>query len=351
MSKSQERAPSSRIGGHAAWAMAVGGMIGGGVWTLSGVIFGAAGSLAPVALVLGGLVALATVHSYARLVAATKSELVPVAVVDLAGHRRIARVLAWLLVAVYVLATAVYTFTFGHYFAHAFGLGSTTVLVAQACAVVIGVVLNLRGAQESAKAQIIAVWMQLAILLGIALLGFVYWEPANLSRGVPAPSLGGIIVAMSGTFIAFEGFEMLAYDVRELRRPRNVLRAKLPLAVLAVAIIYALVSVGAASLVGAGALVGHEENALAVAGEAAAGRIGLYVVSLAACASAISAINATLFSVSRLARTSAEHTLLPDWCRRCNRHDAPLWAIVAISVGAFVVASVTDLTTLLAIAS
>jgi amino acid transporter len=144
---------------------------------------------------------------------------------------------------------------------------------------------------------------------------------------------------------------MLAYDLRELKSPTKTMRRQLPLAVLAVALAYIAVTLGAASLVGAQTLVAQRENALAAAGYAAAGTIGLIVVTIAACASATSAINATLFSAARLARTSAEHGLLPRWCARCNRYDAPALSIVAIGVGAIIVAALFDLGTLVAIAS
>ncbi len=352
-SPAPERAPKARkrIGEHAAWAMAVGGMIGGGIYTLAGVILGAAGPLAWLSLILGGLIALATVRSYARLTAATASEPVPVTVFAHAGRRGVATALAVLLIAVYVLALAVYTFTFGHYLGGAFGLGAGGIVLIEIAAIGLVVALNLRGVQHPAQAQIAAVWIELAILGALAAIGFLRWNPENLVRGVPPPSVIGVLVATAGTFIAFEGFEMLAYDVRELRRPRRVMRAGLARAVIAVAIAYAVVTVGAASLVGANVLVRHQENALAVAGRAAAGVAGMAVVTVAACASALSAVNATLFSVSRLARSTAEQGLLPAWCHHCNRNEAPIWSILAISAGALLVAAVARLEPLVQVAS
>jgi amino acid transporter len=352
-SDARERAPAARrrIGEHAAWAMAVGGMIGGGIYTLAGVILGAAGPLAWLSLLLGGLIALATVRSYARLTAATPAAPVPVTVVAFAGHRRTAAVLAWLLIGVYILALAVYTFTFGHYLGGALGLDDRAVALVEAAAITGVVILNLRGVQHPAAAQIAAVWIELAILGALAAIGLWQWNPDHLVRGVPPPSVAGVLAATAGTFIAFEGFEMIAYDIRELRRPRRVMRAGLTRAVIAVAVAYAVVTVGAASLVGADVLVRHQENALAIAGRAAAGTLGMAVVTVAACASALSAINATLFSVARLARAAAEQRLMPAWCRRCNRHDAPVLSILAISVGALLVAAVSRLAPLVQAAS
>src|SRR5881394_942462 len=147
--------------------------------------------------------------------------------------------------------------------------------------------------------------------------GCWHWNPTNLTRGAPGGSVWGILNGMAATFIAFEGFEMIAYDHRELRAPKRIMGKGLAAAVIAVGLAYALVTVGAASLVGADVLIKQKENALAVAGQKAAGNIGLIFVTVAACFSAASAVNATLFSVSRLARSSAERRLMPGIFARC----------------------------------
>ncbi len=345
------RRDDHKVGPHAAWAMAVGGMIGGGIYTLAGVIVGIAGPWGWVSILLGALIALATVHSYAQLTSATGSSGIPLTILLRDGKRPAAHVLAWVLLAVYVLALAVYTFTAGHYFGGALGVGPLGIALIELGIVGVLVVLNLFHVQHPARVQITAVWAELSILAVLAGIGFWHWRPENLSAGVPSGSLSGVLIATASTFIAFEGFEMLAYDLRELTRPRKIIRKFLPLAVLAVAAAYIVVTIGAASLVGAGALVAQQERALAVAGFAAAGSIGMIVVTIAAVASATSAINATLFSASRLARTAATHGLLPPWCARPNRYDSPAWSTLAIASAAVLVAILTELRFLVAIAS
>jgi amino acid transporter len=326
-------------------------MIGGGIYTLAGVIVGIAGPWAWVSILIGALIALATVHSYAQLTSDTGSSGIPLTIYLREGKRSLARGLAWALLGVYVLSLAVYTFTAGHYFAYAIGVSGVWIVVIEVLLVGALVGLNLLHVQHPARVQIAAVWAELAILATLAVIGFWKWNPDNLATGVPSGSLGGVIVAAASTFIAFEGFEMLAYDLRELSRPRKIMRKWLPLAVLAVATAYIVVTVGAASLVGAHTLVEHQETALATAGRAAAGVTGMIVVSIAAIASATSAINATLFSAARLARTAAEHRLLPKWCAHCNQYDAPAWSAIAIATGAVIVAAVSELRFLVAIAS
>nr|PZN22744.1 MAG: amino acid permease [Pseudomonadota bacterium] len=345
-----------KMNGIAAWAMAVGGMIGGGIYTLAGFILGVAGPLAWLSLALGSVIALATVHSYLAL-ASTTSETgsrrdgLPVALLVHRGHPTAAGVLSWWLLFVYVLAMAVYAFTLGQYLGRALGFDPQTIAVVVTLAVGLIAIVNLFGIREPAGVQITAVVVELLVLASLAVVGFLRWNPDNLVANVPGPSLAGVLIGTAGTFIAFEGFEMLVYDVRELRCPRRVLRRALPAAIIAVALAYSLVTVGAASLVGASTLVEQKENALAVAGEAAGGAFGLVVVTVAACASAVSAINASLFSVARFARSASETGLLPRVLGRPNARDCPHVAIAVLAVFTVVLASSATLEPLVQAAS
>src|SRR3954451_24047344 len=110
------------MGFHATWAMAVGGMIGGGIYTLAGVVLGFGGPLAWISLLLGGLLALATAQSYSRLTIELGDGAVPIDVLLREQRWHMAGLLSWGLLVVYVLALAVYTFTFSSYVGGALGV-------------------------------------------------------------------------------------------------------------------------------------------------------------------------------------------------------------------------------------
>lgn len=334
-----------------AWALAVGGMIGGGIYTLAGVILGFAGPFAWLSLLLGCLIALATVRSYTGLALESKQEGIPISYLLKKGHYRFASVLSWWLLLIYVLATAVYAYTFGHYIGRAFGASPSIISMSIFLILVVLIGVNLFGIQEPAGIQMIAVCIELLVLFWLASVGIFKWNLQNLASGVPRGTWSGIVSGTAATFIAFEGFEMLAYDLKELKQPRETMTKALPLSVIAVAFGYAIVTVGAASLVGARQLVEQKENALAVAGKTAAGSIGLIIVTFTACASAASAMNATLFSVSRLARTSAESHLLPSVCGWTNRRNCPHGAIIMIGFAAALLAITSSLEPLVQVAS
>src|SRR5262245_30716576 len=138
----------AKLGPQATWAMAVGGMIGGGIYTLAGVLLALAGPLAWISLVLGALVAAITTHSYTGLALPCGECGVPVSIFLQEGRTHTAGILAWGLVVLYVLAIAVYAFTFGHYVAAAFGAPPGVVLLLGAGVIATLIAVNVLGIEE-----------------------------------------------------------------------------------------------------------------------------------------------------------------------------------------------------------
>lgn len=87
--------------------MAIGGMIGGGIFSVLGVTIELAGHLAFVCFVLAGAIALVTAHSYAGLTRRAGRSGGPYAYLCEAGHPQLGALASWYLVLGYVLALAV----------------------------------------------------------------------------------------------------------------------------------------------------------------------------------------------------------------------------------------------------
>lgn len=340
-----------KLGAHSGWSIAVGGMIGGGVYTIAGLVIEAAGPLAWIGLAVGAVIALLTAASYRHLTVQRGHEGVPLTVLASAGHHDLARMLAWWLLLAYVFALAVYTFTAGHYLGAAFGVPSWGVIAIEVAILSSVVLLNVVGASSPVIAQVASVWLSLAILVGLVVVGLVRWSSDHVTRGMPDASLVGVARAAAVSFMAYEGFEMLAYDVGELERPGWQFKRSLPFAIVVVGVLYALVTLASASLAGADEVVRAKDHSLAVAGRAAAGTAGLVLVTVAACAASISAINATLFSAARLARSTAERGLLSHWFARANRRGVPGRAVLVIGALSALLAAVVPLQPLVASSS
>ncbi len=323
------------LGVSGAWAMAVGGMIGGGIFSTLGVVISVAGEWAWLSFLMGGVIALATGHSYSELTRQVGEAGGSYAYLRAMGREKLARVVVWILVVGYTLTVSVYAVTFGAYAANAFSAPLWVRSVAALGAIVLLAGVNLAGASEANTLEKVAVWGKLAILLGLAGIGLWHWAPERMLLDTGAPiGLSGALVGMGVVFMAYEGFQLLSYDYEEMQDADRTIRRAMPLAILATTATYIVVAVGAAMLAGAREIVTHEEVALAIAGREALGTFGFLAVSLAATFSAASAINATIFGTARLALQAADDGEMPAAFARRDREGAPWAGTVLISVAA-----------------
>lgn len=336
----------ANLGFNATWSMAVGGMIGGGIFSTLGVVIAISGGWAWASFLAAGLIAVAAGYSYIVLADLYEEGGGAFTFLREAGADGFAGGLSWVLLAGYILTNAVYAFTFGRYLGNVVGLGSWFPRTAGVGIVAVFVLLNLRGVGEAGKAEIILVWFKLVVLIGLAGWGLSRWEPTLLSSGVPDSSPGTALFGAASVFMAYEGFQLLTYDYEDIEDPSSTLRRAVLSAIGVVIVVYLLVAVGAAMLIGAGSVVEHKEVALALAGKEAIGTFGLVLVTIAAAFSTGSAINATLFATARLAHRIAQDDELPSWFAHRNREDIPDRAMIALGVAAGLLAAIGSLSVL-----
>ena len=340
-----------KLGFNGTWSMAVGGMIGGGIFSTLGVVVSIAGPWAWLSFLVAGLIALAAGYSYSELsnyYAKGGGAFTYLRKIDAPG---VAGSLAWILTVGYILTNAVYAFTFGHYLAHVVDLGSWFPRVTAMAVMCLFIGLNLRGVSEAAEVEIFMVWFKLVVLVGLAGWGIAEWNPPQLSRGVPDAGVSAALFGAVSVFMAYEGFQLVTYDYDVIDNPRKTMHRALLSAVVVVIAVYMLVAVGTAMLIGADQVVLHKEVALAIAGEKALGVTGLVIVTIAAAFSTGSAINATLFATARLARSVTRAGQLPAALDHENSAGVPDRAVIALGLSAAVFAALGDLTALVEEAS
>jgi amino acid transporter len=307
--------PKSKLGFNATWSMAVGGMVGGGIFSTLGVVVGIAGAWAWLSFAAAGLIALAAGYSYVKL--ATHYDEGGGAFTFLRDINAdgFAGSLSWVLIVGYVLTNAVYAFTFGQYLGHVVGLGPWFPRLAGIAIVVLFVGLNLRGVGEAGGVEIFLVWFKLVVLVGLAGWGLA-------------------------VFMAYEGFQLLTYDYKDIETPQKTLPRAVLSAIVIVTVVYVVVALGTAMLIGGDQVVRHKEVALAIAGRRALGTVGLVIVTIAAAFSTGSAINATLFATARLANKVAEDGELPAAMDHKNAAGIPDRAVIVLGAAAAVLAAV-----------
>lgn len=342
---------SQKLTFNETWSMAVGGMIGGGIFSTLGVVIAIAGDWAWLSFATAGVIALAAGYSYARLAVHYDEGGGAFTFLREIGADNFAGDLAWILIVGYVLTNAVYAFTFGEYAAHVLELGPVFARASAVAIMGVFIGLNLRSVGEAGGVEAFLVWFKLIVLVGLAAWGLSYWDLPMLSRGVPDTGIAAALFGAASVFMAYEGFQLLTYDYEDIDSARKTLPKVVVLAIVAVILVYVLVTLGTAMLIGADEIVNHEEVALAIAGEKALGTVGLVIVTLGAAFSTGSAINSTLFATARLSHRVASAGDLPKSIEHKNKFGIPDRAVIILGALAALLAALGSLSTLVEAAS
>lgn len=316
---------------NATWSMAVGGMVGGGIFSVLGVIIQSAGEWAWLSFFIAGIIALISAHSYSQLCMKYNEGGGAFIFLRKIDHKGFAGSLSWILILGYILTLSVYAFTFGHYVANIFNISSWLPRVLAFVVIAILTLVNLKGVGNASRVEIITVYGKLFVLLGLAVFGIMEWAPEQLTNGINPKPWHAAIVGAGTIFMAYEGFQLLSYDYDDLKKPDKTLPRATMLAVISVIIIYLLVTLGVTMIVGAETLIEKKEVALSVAGQKMLGTFGLIVVTIAAAFSTGSAINATLFSTSRLMESVAKKKDLPNLFVKENESNIPYFSLLTIA--------------------
>jgi len=322
---------NDKMGLNATWSMAVGGMVGGGIFSVLGLIIKTAGNFAWVSFLISGLIALSTAISYSTLTINFKQGGGAFEYIKDVSHKSAAGGLSWLLIMGYILTISVYSFTFGHYLSYVFSIESTLLSRVFAAIVVITFIsINLKGVGESSKVEIFTVWVKLLILLIIASFGFKHFDINKYIVAHEGNDFFNILIGSASIFMAYEGFQLITYDYEDIHRPEKTIHKAEILAVLTVMILYVIVTIGISLLVDKSIIIDKQEVVIAIAGKSTLGTFGLILATVAALFSTGSAINSTLFSTARLAEKVSKDNEMPSFMKHKNKNKIPDRAIILI---------------------
>lgn len=341
---------SGSLGWPSVWALAAGGMVGGGIYTALGVVVAVAGQWAWLSFVISGIIACSSAYCY--IVLANKFEESGGAFTYLreVNKEGIAGSLSWLLLLGYVLTMAVYAFAFGHYLSYSINGGP---LITRLCAIGIMlalVSLNLAGVTKTKKVEIAIVTLNLLALIGLAVLGFLQWDTLKLVSGIEPRPIWSAPIGAASIFMAYEGFQLLTYEYDEIKKPKEILKPTIMAAVVFVIIIYAIVAVGAVMLAGSLAIIAQKQVSLSVAARSALGLPGLIAMTVAAVFATAAAINSTLFSSAKLSKRVADDQELPSFFKK-TKNNVPYRAVILLGILSTVLAVIGKLSSLVEAAS
>lgn len=329
-----DKGNSGELGLFELIAMGVGGMIGGGIFSVLGLAVGISGHAAPFAFAIGSLIALAAGYSYVRLALAFQSDGASFTYLESAfpSQPNVAGIAGWTVVVGYIGTLALYAFTFGAYGADLLGEPKSAVLrMALSTSVLLFFMLvNLRGTRAAGISEDLVVYIKILMLGVFAVAGFTTIRADHLTpvidKGVPSIFIAGALI-----FVAYEGFQLITNAVCETRNaPRNIPRGIYGSIAITSLIYISLAFVGVGNLT-LGELMAAEEYALAAAARPVLGHAGVVLVGLAALLATSSAINATAFGAARMMAEMALLRRMPKAFSFRSRRGAPWVAIVVLT--------------------
>lgn len=297
----------------AAISIGVGGMIGAGIFSILGVVAQAAGAAMWISFIIGGLVALSSTYSYAKLGAKFPS--VGGAVQFLIqgwGVGTISGGINLFMWIGYIIAIALYAQGFTAYFMTFFSATPTPLIakLVSAGIVLLFTLVNALGAGSVGKAETFIVIVKVAILLLFAISGCFFVDSANLS---PAHwgKVEQILFGAGILFIGYEGFGLITNTAGDMKNPKKYLPLALYLSVFIVIAIYLAVSIVVVGNLPINEISASGDYALAKAAKPFLGMIGFKLIAIAALFSTSSAINATLFGAANVSYMIARDGELP----------------------------------------
>ena len=317
-------------------AIALGGMIGGGIFTILGISVSMVGVLTPVAILVGGVVALMAAYSYVKLGVYYRDEGATYAFFKKAfpDSPFAGAIIGWFIIFGYM-----YSYTFASYSMSSLGGGETEFLrdIAAGFVLLVFTLVNLWSVNGMGKIEDLMVYSKLVILAVISLVLILYGNVnvSDLIQQSGETNIFNILIVASVTFVAYEGFQLVINAVNEMGNPQKNIPRAIYISIGLVTAIYVIMSMAALLAIPSNDLIENKEYALAAGAGDVLGHWGAGLVILGAVLATSSAISGTVFGASRQMAVIAEDGYFPGFLGK-RRGRIPGNAIVTMSLAAFV---------------
>ena len=329
---------SREMGLMDATLIGVGAMIGAGIFVLTGIAAGVAGPGLIITFSLNAVVALITAFSYAELGSCFHDAGGGYLWVKEGLPKWNGFLSGWMSWFAHAVACSLYALGFGAYFdlvlnelnvvmPH-WGFLSPQKILAAVTAVAFAYV-NFRGASETGKVGNIVTITKIIILfvfIGFGL-NLIFHRPDWQTAFTPflPHGWGGVFKGMGLTFIAFQGFEVISQCSEEIKNPKKNIPRAVFLSLLIVVPIYLLIAVTALGAVKPEGgvtpwdyLASHKETALVEVAKTFFTGGGIMLL-IGGVISTMSALNATIFSSSRVAFAMGRDRNFPTFFSKVHK--------------------------------
>lgn len=317
-------------------AVALGGMVGGGIFTILGISVSIIGSYTPFAVIIGGMIAALAAYSYIKLGVYYKDE-----GATYSFYKRTfpksnfrASLIGWWVIFGYISTLALYAYTFASY-----ALSSTEFANADwmrkilaSIVILFFTLINVWSVKGMGKIEDILVYTKLLILtiISFTLINNSQTSFPTLLAKESDISFMSILIVSSLTFVAYEGFQLVINAVNEMTDPeKNIPRAIYSAIFLAI-LIYSVISIGAIMAIPFKDIIQNKEFALAAGAQNILGNLGRELVILGAILATSSAISGTIFGASRQMSVIAHDGYFPSLLAK-RKNNIPIYSILAMA--------------------
>lgn len=295
-------------------ALGIGSMVGAGVFALLGQVALLVHGETWIAFALGGVAALFSGYSYARLGARYPSRGGIIDYFHLGlGPPLLARTLSILYLVTLALTVAMVAKAFGAYAARIFHDPPTHLERVEAYStgiIVVLAVLNMVGSAAVGRVELGLVIVKLSILGLLIAVGAATLHPAMLQvHRLPDPN--ALLAAVGLAFFAYAGYGMMANAAADVPNPERSMPRAFMLAIGVVLALYVTLALVVLGNVSPETLARYADTAVAEAAAPILGHAGFVLVSVAALLATASAINATLYSIINITHGMGQRGALP----------------------------------------
>ncbi len=323
-------------------AIAVGGMVGGGIFSILGISASMIGYLTPLAIIIGGFIAMLAAYAYVKLGVFYKDEGATYSFVKRTfPHKHIAAAsIGWYVIFGYISTLSLYAYTFSSY-----AISSTDFAdnewVRKAVAwsiIALFTIINLWSVKGMGRIEDIMVYTKLVILFIVSVLLMQHGRTSFgrfmdlMAKDAEHAKILHILIVASITFVAYEGFQLVINAVNEMTNPEKNIPRAIYGAIVLVITIYVVLAVGALFAVPIENLIREKEYALAAGASEAIGQLGKFLVIFSALLATSSAISGTVFGSSRQMAVIAEDNLMPKYLAKRTSKNIPANALITMAL-------------------
>jgi amino acid transporter len=337
-------------------AIALGGMVGGGIFTVLGISVSMIGVYTPIAFLVGGALASLAVYSYVKLAVYYKDEGASYSFFKrtFPNSSLAASLIGWWVIFGYISTLSLYAYTFASYSISSFAFADNEIIrkIVACFIILIFSLVNIWSVRGMGKLEDIMVYTKLIILI---ILSFVLINNSNttiptLIQNNDDVSILSILIVASLTFVAFEGFQLVINAVNEMEKPEINIPKSIYISLLLATSIYFILSYGAIIAIPFDVIIENEEYALASGTNKILGHWGTDLVILGALLATSSAISGTLFGASRQMSVIAKDGYFPKFLGK-HKNNIPYFSIITMAAFSFFLILIGDLKVILEFSS